>query len=177
MEVFDANSSIVQFCVQNYKSNPRDLVMVFRSPESTRPFVENVYEKHKLDPRLATMASSSLVVLSGSAALFVKIPTTYIMHVRLPDWAEVLLLFNKDFTICELAYRLCESMYYYTVLPKGRASVAQADIDSFSGKPKDYVDYTFASKFLKLLKPKRMIIFEEISQTKIDGILTGGFLN
>lgn len=29
MEVFDANNLIVQFCIQNYKSNPRDLVMLF----------------------------------------------------------------------------------------------------------------------------------------------------
>lgn len=172
MEVFDANNLIVQFCIQNYKSNPRDLVMLFRSPESTKAFVENVCEKHKLDSKLAAIASSSLVVLSGSAAIFAKVPTTYIMHIRLPDWAEILLLFNEGFTICELAYRLCESMDYYTVLSKGQVSVTQADIDSFSGRPKDYIDYTFASKYLKLLKPKRMFIFEETSQSKIDRILT-----
>lgn len=119
------------------------------------------------------MATSGVVCLSGSAAIFKKIPTTYVMHIRLPNWAEVLFLFDKGYSLRELAYRLDESMDYFTVLPKGRISMKQEDIDTFKGKSIDYVDYTFASKFVKLLKPQRMFIFQLNNQIEIDELLLG----
>lgn len=39
MDTFGMNKNIVDFCVDIYKSNPRQLVEVFRSPETTQMFV------------------------------------------------------------------------------------------------------------------------------------------
>ncbi len=172
MEVFDVNADIVQYCAQNYKIDPRGLMKLFRTPQSTQAFVKSVYEQYHVNPNLSIVASSCLVVLSGSAALFRKIPNAYVLHVRLPDWAEILFLFNEGFSVCEMAYRLCETMNYFTILPSTTLRMTQADIDAFKGRPRDYIDYTFASRFFNLLKPGRMFIFEEIDQSKIDQILS-----
>ena len=173
MDTFEVNGAIVRLCVNVYKSNPRQLMQVFRSQKTTQAFVRETYIKNSLDPQLSLMATSGVVCLSGSSAIFAKIPTTYVMHIKLPDWAEILILFDKGYSLCELAYRLDESMEYFTVLPKGRISMKQEDINAFNGRPTDYVDYTFASKYVKLLKPKRMSIFQMHNQKEVDELLLG----
>ena len=154
--IFEANCTVIDTLREEFENSPVEYIKKYSDPDKAKELVKQIYEKNNANPNYAVMVQSFIVCLSGSAALFKQPPNMFVLHINLIQNAGTMVLFDEDLSMFEFAYRLDGAQDRYSILSGGALVLNSEEAKKYRGTEGFFLDYLFASRYVKLLKSQRM---------------------
>ena len=150
----DLDLDFLMNVTQNLRNDPGRTLALFRDQQIFQDYMEAYYLARGKKLLLEADARCWVVQMEGLNIFGPKIEKMYVAHICTAGIPEILILFNRSLTLCEMAYLLTKEMDCYTIFPKGRLPIKETECYRFEG---DGIDYVLASKFVKMPKKKKVL--------------------